>query len=142
MTDVATLLAHIRIHPGSEARFEEISRWMYRNTHDHEDRVVRYEYWRGAEPGTYYCLESFPDLPGFFEHQTSDHHEEAGPQLREVIADMRLEWVDPMQGASPLAPTNPCDLPADANDLVKRAHARFSVLTDWWLALREAEGNH
>lgn len=136
---MATLLAHITVHPGAEAKFEELARWMYRNTHTHERNVVRYEYWRGEKPGTYYCLESFPDLPGFFEHQTSPHHEDAGPQLREVIKDMRLEWVDPLRKGSPLAPTNPCDLPADANELVKKAHARFSVFSEWWSAVRELE---
>ena len=104
---MATLLAHIRVQPGMEARFEEIAAEMHRASHARDRGLVRYEYWRGAEPGTYYALESFDDFLGFVEHQSSDHHEDATPGFREVFADIRLEWVDPIQGSSPLVPTEP-----------------------------------
>lgn len=134
---MATLLAHVRIKPGAEARFEQIAADMYRHTHGDEADVRRYEYWRGQEPGSYYCLESFPDLDGFLVHQTSAHHASYGPALREVIAEMTLEWVDPISQSSPLAPTNNVPLKADADDTYRAAHARFeSVLAEWWLDLR------
>lgn len=134
---MATLLAHIRVVPGEEARFERVAEEMYRRTHADEADVRRYEYWRGAEPGTYYCLESFPDLLGFLAHQTSDHHEAHGPDFRELIAEMRLEWVDPLPDASPLTPTRTAVLPADASDLVRAYHQRFAdVEASWWEPLR------
>ena len=93
---MATLLAHIRVRPGKEVQFEEIAEELYRATHEREANVRRYEYWRGAEPSTYYALESFDDLAGFVAHQTSEHHEAARPGLGEVIEDIWLEWVDPL----------------------------------------------
>lgn len=134
---MATLLAHITIKVGQEARFEELAREMYTATHRHEKDVRRYEYWRGAEPRTYYCLESFADLDGFLDHQTSPHHDGFGPDLRDVIELMRLEWVDPIAGASPLVPTNDQSLQPGASDSKREKHPRFSrIAADWWSALR------
>jgi quinol monooxygenase YgiN len=134
---MATLLAHITIKAGEERRFEELARRMYERTHADEKDVRRYEFWRGAEPRTYYCLESFADARGFLTHQTSDHHEGYGPDLRDVIESMRLEWVDPIVDASPLVPTNDQPLLPDASDAVKQKYPSFSKLTaDWWFAVR------
>ena len=136
---MATLLAHITIKAGHERRFEELAHKMYERTHADEPDVRRYEFWRGAEPRTYYCLESFADAHGFLVHQTSDHHEGYGPDLRDVIETMRLEWVDPIGGASPLVPTNDQPLPADASELMKEYYPRFSKLAaDWWSAMRSS----
>jgi quinol monooxygenase YgiN len=135
---MATILAHITVRPGAEARFEQIAAELYAATHEHETDVVRYEYWRGADPRTYYTLLSFPDFEGFLAHQTSDHHEGASPALGEVIEGLRLEWVDPIQGASPLSPTNRQPLKAGASELWARYHDRFAAqVADWWLPLRE-----
>ena len=79
---MATLLAHIRVRPGKEVQFERIAEELHRATHEREANVRRYEYWRGAEPSTYYALESFDDLAGFVAHQTSEHHEAARPGPR------------------------------------------------------------
>ena len=137
---MATLLAHITVRPGCEARFEQIAKEMYRRTHADEADPWRYEYWRGAEPRTYYCLESFSDYLGFLAHQTSPHHESASPALGEVIEGLRLEWVDPMATGSPLNPTNHTPLPTDASELERAYHERFAAtVQDWWLDLREAE---
>lgn len=136
---MATLLAHITIKVGEERRFEELARAMFERTHADEPAVRRYEFWRGAEPRTYYCLESFADANGFLVHQTSDHHEGYGPDLRDVIESMRLEWVDPIGGASPLVSTNDQPLPPDASDLMKEIYPRFSKLAaDWWSAMRSS----
>ena len=48
---MATLLAKIQVHPGKEKLFEEVMAYMYRQTHDTESNVLRYEYWRGREVG-------------------------------------------------------------------------------------------
>jgi quinol monooxygenase YgiN len=134
---MATLLAHITLKPGSETQFEAIARRLYERTHADESGIVRYEYWRGATPSTYYTLLSFVDHRAFIAHQTSDHHEAASPQLGALVADIRLEWVDPIGGAGDLAPTSTQAAPTDADELTTRYTDRFAAdVADWWLALR------
>jgi hypothetical protein len=101
--------------------------------------VRRYEYWRGAEEGTYYTLESFDDYNGFLRHQASPHHEGFGPQFGEMIETIRLEWVDAIEGAAPLVPTAAVALPDDATD-VMRAYAQRQALQvqAWWERMRGA----
>jgi quinol monooxygenase YgiN len=131
---MATLLCHIRVRPGMEARFEEIVTELHDATHEREPAMRRYEYWRGAEPGLYYALLSFDDFDGFLVHQSSPHHEEAVPKLAEVIESNRIEWVDPVPTASPLAPTHSAPLRDGAGELEARYHARFAPGVDqaWW----------
>jgi quinol monooxygenase YgiN len=130
---MATLLAHIRVRPGAEERFEQIARKLHEATHARED-VRRYEYWRGVEPGTYYALESFDEFAGFLAHEASPHHVAASPAFREVLQDVRLEWVDPVVGASPLGPTD-----LTATDLEEPRRERYRAkIQDWWLPLRAA----
>ena len=62
---MATILAHIRVKAGAEARFEDLARELFRATHEQEPRVKRYEYWRGTEPGLYYSLLAFDDHLAF-----------------------------------------------------------------------------
>jgi quinol monooxygenase YgiN len=134
---MATILAHIKVRPGAEARFEQTARRLHDDTHANETDVRRYEYWRGADERTYWSLLSFDTFADFIVHQTSDHHETASPLLGDVIESLRLEWVDPIQGASPLAPTQPQSMPADASELTQRYAVRFAPqIADWWLALR------
>lgn len=140
---MATALVHLHIRPGMEARFEEIAAALYRATHAEETAVRRYEYWRGADPSTYYALLSFDDFLGFLSHQSSAHHSGAAAGLGEVIESMRLEWVDPVPSASPLPLSDVQPLPADASELAASYHQRFGdVARPWWLPLRggRAEG--
>ena len=88
---MSTLLAKIQIHPGKEAEFEDVMAYMYRQTHDTEEGVLRYEYWRGREEGFYYCLLSFADAETFWRHQASDHHEGEMERFAACIADLDLE---------------------------------------------------
>lgn len=130
---MATILAHLKVKAGAEARFEAIARTLYRDTHVLEEGVLRYEYWRGAEPRTYYTLLSFRDFPSFIVHQTSDHHETASPQLGEVLEGLRLEWLDPVPDASPLPPTRAGTVPADADELSRTYAQRFAAqIASWW----------
>ncbi len=132
---MATLLAHIRVRPGRERDFEDVIRPLYAATHALEPNCRRYEYWRGAEPRSYYCLLSFRDFVGFMEHQASPHHE--SPDFGALLEHIRLEWVDPVQGASDLAPTDAQPLPADATDLMRAYAARMPAeVADWWGSLR------
>jgi quinol monooxygenase YgiN len=134
---MATFLAHITVKPGREAEFEHIVAALYRATHEHEPGVRRYEYWRGAEARTYYTHASFDDFHAFIDHQTSDHHEAAGPQLKEVVESIRLEWVDPISTSAPLSATNLQPLPVGASDLAVRYYDRFAAdVRPWWQPLR------
>lgn len=130
---MATILAHLKVRSGAEAQFEEIARDLFRDTHALETGVLRYEYWRGSEPGTYYTMLSFRDFASFITHQTSDHHEIASPRLGSVLEGLRLEWLDPVPDASPLPATQPGGIPADANDLSRTYAHRFAVqMANWW----------
>jgi quinol monooxygenase YgiN len=136
---MSTILAHLRVKPGEEARFEGIARELYAGSHATDRGLRHYEYWRGAEPGTYYCLLAYDDHQSFIAHQTSDHHESASPLLRDVLADLRLGWVDPIDGASPLPPTEQQDPPEDADELTTAYTQRFAAEpADWWTPLRDA----
>lgn len=134
---MATLLAHIKIRPGLEARWEELCDQLYQDTYANETDVHLYQVWRGEEEGTYYFLESFSDFNAFLKHQASDHHEAAAPVIEEVFDHWRLEWVDPVPAASSLGPTNMTPLSPTATELEKRFHEQFAVhVQEWWLAMR------
>jgi len=134
---MATILAHLKIKAGCEQRFEEIAQALYDGTHAHETKVQRYEYWRGEHPRTYYTLLSFDDHQAFIEHQISDHHETASPQLGEVCEAIRLEWVDPIQTSSSLPPTNAQGAPKGADGLTRKYTDNYAAkIADWWMALR------
>jgi len=133
---MCTLLAKIKVHAGKEADFEDVMAYMYEQTH-REEGVLRYEYWRGTETGFYYCLLSFDDHRAFIEHQVSDHHEDASPSIGECLEAFKLEYVDPVGGASDLAPTAHQDAPDGADELTLRYTDRFAArVADWWLAMR------
>ena len=134
---MATILAHIQIKPGAEAAFENTARAMHEASHGRETALRRYEYWRGQKQGYYYCLLAFDDFRGFMAHQTSPHHEAAAAPLMESIADLKLEWLDPVPGASDLASSQPQAIADDANELTKRYAEIFPVaLAEWWAPLR------
>lgn len=138
---MATILAHIRVHAGREADFEAVARALHDDSHRLDRGVRRYEYWRGAEAGLYYCLLAFDDFHAFLAHQTSDHHESASPKLAELIHEIRLEWVDPVPGASPLPRTAMQPLPDGADALSARYHRVFAArLQAWWERVGGGEG--
>ena len=135
---MATFLAHIKVHEGKEKRFEIAGRDLFLATHNKEDEVVRYEYWRGEKPQTYYVLASFKDYLGFLKHQSSSHHEDIAAELREVTQEIKIEWVDPISDSSNLVETNHQDPTDDLSDLAKSysetmpAHAQ-----PWWVENRK-----
>ncbi|MFN0096675.1 MAG: putative quinol monooxygenase [Dehalococcoidia bacterium] len=140
---MATLLVKLKVKPGMEARYEEIQADLYQKTHDLEKGIVRaYEAWRGEEEGTYYCLLSYDTYYSFMkDHQTSPHHEDATPPLLDCFAAESIEWLDPVGGASPLPPTNPETLPAEASDLIKTYDAGMGFkLPAWWSRVRAQRG--
>jgi len=132
---MATFLAKITVFEGKEAEFEEVAKEMFRATHEHEPDCRRYEYWRGAEPRTYYCMESFDDYLGFMKHQTSDHHE--APDFGSLLENLELEWIDPIQGACDLTATNSMELPEGSSELMQQyAESMPAVVQEWWQRLR------
>jgi len=135
---MSTLLAKIQVHPGKEEAFEEVMAFMYAQTHGKESGVLRYEYWRGREPGSYYCLLSFVDNVTFWRHQASDHHEGEMARFTECIAGLDLEVVDPVQTAAPLPATDDQTCPVDETDAVREQAETFPVaLQSWWEQLRK-----
>lgn len=135
--DVATILAHITVRKGAEAEFEAIARDLYVASHAHDRGLLRYEYWRGSEPSTYYTLLSFRDFSSFIDHQTSEHHEKASPRLGSLLADLRLEWIDPVDGASTLPRTESQDLSLAEHELTRVYAERFAArISSWWDSTR------
>ena len=138
---MATILAHIVISEGKEAEFESIAAQLHEATHLVESRLRAYGYWRAQNPRTYYALLAFDDYLGFMEHQTSSHHEDVALDLRGCIESMSLEWVDPVEGASTLAASNPQDLPVDASPLLIRYADMLPVqVAAWWGPARTSRG--
>lgn len=135
---MATILAHIKIREGHEARFEALACEMYKATHANETAVREYQYWRGAEPRTYYTFMSFDDHRSFIVHQTSNHHEDRSGDLRDAIETIRLEWVDPIEEASALPPTNRQTAPDNADELVLDYTDLYAAsVAAWWKPLRD-----
>ncbi len=135
---MASLIAHIRVKPGREADFEATARTLFASSHEREPALRRYEYFRGQTPRAYYGLLAFDDVVGFLTHQAAAHHEAAAAPLMDVIESLTLEWVDPVQGASPLPPTTAQATPANA-DAVMRHYAETMPVTpaNWWAPLRK-----
>lgn len=132
---MATLLAHIRIKPGCEEQWEEIMQAMVRDTFANEKGVLRYEYWKGEEPNLWYSLLSFVDKQAFFVHQDSEHHRTQS--FGDVIEAIRLEFLDPVEGASDLPRTADLPLPEDAPPGIRQWEKITPVkLADWWKARR------
>jgi quinol monooxygenase YgiN len=130
---MATLLARIRVTAGREAEFEAIAADLYRETLAKDSGVLRYEYWRGSDPGSYYSLLAFSDFNAFLRHQVSEHHEAAGPKIGEVCDQVELEWVDPVPESSPLPRTHMQELPAGADDKTTLYHKVFAAkIQSWW----------
>jgi len=130
---MATLLAHIRVKNGCEAEFEAIAADLYRDTLANDTGVLRYEYWRGADAGTYYSLLAFDDFNAFLRHQVSEHHESAGPRIGAVCEQVELEWIDPIPESSPLPQTHMQGLAAGADAKTALYHEVFAAkIQDWW----------
>lgn len=111
--------------------------FMYQETHGPEKGVLGYEYWRGRSPGFYYCLLSFSSAVDIWRDQASGHPEGKMQRFTECIAELDLETVDPVQGASPLPLAEEGILvegtPVDACEQAEQ----FPVeLPWWWLAHR------
>ncbi|MFT5209106.1 MAG: quinol monooxygenase YgiN [Flavobacterium sp.] len=128
---MTTILAHIQIRPGKESVFEAIMQDMVKHTFAAENGVLRYEYFKGQRSNFYYCLLSFKDKWAFYRHQNSDHHEKY--DFNEVIEEIKLEYLDPVEGASPLPHTHDPVLTDSMEDGMRRAQKMYPTqLATWW----------
>ena len=92
------VLAHIQVVAGREAAFEAAARELAAATGEYEHGVRRYEYLRLSEPTRYQATLAFDDYDAFIEHQASEHHQVIAGTMRDLIAELRLERVDPLVG--------------------------------------------
>ncbi|MEP6868481.1 MAG: antibiotic biosynthesis monooxygenase [Novosphingobium sp.] len=137
---MATCLIHMRIKQGEAPAFEAIAKSLFRDSLAHEAGMIRYEYWRGQEPNSYYCLQSFDSYDGFLNHETAAYHEAMAEPVMALIEHFELQWVDPVQGAAPLASTQEYMPEAEMSERKKLYAGMFPLnLADWWLGLPRQE---
>ena len=132
-----TLLTHIQVKTNCIPRWEEILRVLVQRTRAEEvGSCLRYEYWRGEEPGHYYALLSFASSTAFYEHQASDYHEEFVDDFQTMFEHMRLEWVDPVEnGGSDLQSTRNDAIDSNASESVRAQVALYPIkIAEWWAA--------
>ena len=134
---MSTLIAHITVVEGGESTFESLAAELFEISHRVEPGLRLYEYWRSATPREYYAIVACDDFRAFIAHQTSEHHETYGPRLGTVIESIRLEFVDPVRGATTLGATVMQEPLPDANELTIAYSRRFAAqIADWWQPLR------
>ena len=134
---VSTLLAHVKIKQGFEDHWEAIAQKVFSATHDNEVGCVRYEYWRGSKPRTYYVLLSFQSFDDFMIHQVADYHHNT--DFRDCFEDFTLEWVDPLENASPLTQSDTSGKTSVDKGEVWNNYVRnhSSETPEWWLKQRK-----
>jgi quinol monooxygenase YgiN len=136
---MATLLVNMTIRAGREKRFEQIMRDLYGKTHADEPSVRRYEHFRGTDERKYYSLLAFDSHLEFIHHQSAPYHEAYSAELYEVFEEVRMEWLDPLEGAAPLRSTKQQELPPDASDGERRNYDAYQLAeAAWWASLRTA----
>ncbi len=140
---MSSLLAHIKIVEGYEQRFEELSRELYKKSHENEDCIIRYEYYRGREKNTYYTLLVYPTYLDFLlKHQISEHHENAAGNYGDAIDSIDLEWLDALEDAAPVGNTEMQKVPENASDLAKEyGDTHAAEVQEWWKELRKIYRN-
>ena len=133
---MSTLLAKAKLKPEFEDFFEDIARQVFRSTHENESAVIRYEYFRGTDERTYYVLLSFENFDGFMTHQVADYHHNV--DFMDCFEEFRLEWLDPIKGASPLVESETEGTVDSAHDDRWNQYVRNHSETtpEWWLPLR------
>jgi quinol monooxygenase YgiN len=100
---MVVVLAHITVVAGREATFEQLACQLTSATLALEPGVRRYEYVRMAEAGWYQATLAFEDYDAFIVHQASQHHFVLAGAMKDMIATIRLERVDPVPGCSDLS---------------------------------------
>jgi quinol monooxygenase YgiN len=144
---MVVVVAHITVVPGRQAMFEQLARQLAAATLAREPGIHRYEYLRMSEPGCYQATLAFVDYDAFIEHQASQHHFVLAGAMKDMIAAIRLERVDPVPGCSDLAPVDRAEASIEptrlgsVDDVVLQArseHYRQRYPLDaatWWGAI-------
>lgn len=128
---MTTILAHIEIKAGKEEKFESIMQDMVKKTLARESGVLRYEYFKGQKENFYYCLLAFEDKWAFYQHQNSAHHE--SHDFSDVLENIKLEYLDPVDDASPLPHTLDPPLTDKMPEAMRTAQRLYpSQIADWW----------
>jgi quinol monooxygenase YgiN len=135
---MATIISRIRCKPGMAARFEELAAVMIRNTKQTEPDCTRYEYWRSADPHTYFVLECFKDVNGFYAHQANPCHTALVPELLACFEEHMAQWLDPVGSVHSNFPaTADKALPGDCSAAMVEAKRQFPTPTvAWWAEFR------
>ena len=131
---MVAILVHVTIKPDRTAQFEAIERDLAAATHANEPDCLRYECWRAAAPNSYYVLLAFRNAAGFYTHQISDWHERRLTGLYACFDDFKLEFIDPVQGASGAFPPT-LDEPPPGQMSAREAEYRQMmpvVIQQWW----------
>ena len=133
---MSTLLAHVTIKAGLEEHWESIAKRVFLSTHENEKGCNRYEYWRGSEDRTYYVLLSFESFDDFMTHQVADYHHNT--DFRDCFESFKLEWVDPISGASPLQESITSGIIDDDKDDLWNQYVKnhSNETPNWWLKQR------
>lgn len=106
MSDLVQLQALITLNPGCAAAFERLARRLAADTLEREPGCLRYEYVRRTEPDSYLSTMVFVDHDAFLVHQASEHHVTLAGEMRDLIASLELERLDPISGCSPFSPAD------------------------------------
>ena len=100
-----------------------------------------------SEPGCYQATLAFDDYDAFIEHQASQHHFVLAGAMKDTIATIRLERVDPVPGCSGLSPVDHPEAAGEPATLgsvddsvldARREHYRERYPMDaatWWGAM-------
>ena len=127
--------------------FEQVARQLAAATLEREPGIRRYEYLRMPGPGCYQATLAFDDYDAFIEHQASQHHFVLAGAMKDMIATIGLQRVDPVPGCSELSPVGrapAADEPGalgsvdDAELDARREHYRERYPLDsatWWGAV-------
>ena len=134
---MSTLIAQVKIKTGFEDHWESIAKRVFTATHEHESGCIRYEYWRGTDERTYYVLLSFNSFEDFMTHQVAEYHHNT--DFRDCFEDFKLEWVDPISGASPLKESSTSGVRDDQKGEVWNQYVEnhSNETPDWWSVQRE-----
>ncbi len=128
---MTTLMVRLLVKPGMEARFESMITELVEQTLANETEVIRYEYWKGQAPRSWYAFLSFTSKAAFFVHQDADYHR--NQPYDECVESMQLEWLDPVTGASPLPRTQNPSLAANTPSNIAEWEQRSPIqLAAWW----------
>lgn len=135
---MGAIFVRIRCKPTMAARFEALAAEMIDNTRATEPFCRRYEYWRASESYTYYVMELFDDVNGFYAHEAGGKHVSLGPHFLKCFEDAQIEWIDPLGSAHGRFPaTRDAPLPRDSDGAIGKEKEKFPPPDiAWWTQMR------